>query len=284
MPGRASSNAASSAGDALSYAVAMSRIAARLAAATIGVLAFVGHLLVTFWVQPLTWHVGPPVLVVAVVLTVLAMSGVVPLLLYSWVLAPLRRRPASLGVDAAGRRFVAPVSAYYQGLASVMLMWFGAGLIVAERVPNGDQMRVAHIAGAVPVSVTAVTLAVAAAAALLFLDRPSVILQPAGLTIRRLRRRSDISWDELAPGGPLPLTKRASQIRLYRKHPRAGTVPPADKIPISWLQVSPEFLAAVIRHYVEHPEQRNGIGTEAELDQLRTSFAAESSPMPPQQS
>ncbi len=115
------------------------------------------------------------------------------------------------------------------------------------------------------------------AAALLVSNRPCVILAPAGITIRRLRRRSEINWDELAPGGPLPPTRRGtSQITLYRKYPRPGTGPLAGKIPIGWLQVSPEFLTAVIRHYVEQPEQRNGIGTEAELDRLRTTLPARS--------
>jgi hypothetical protein len=198
-------------------------------------------------------------------------------LLYIWVLAPLRRRPASLAVDAAGSRFVAPASPYYQGWLAVTLMWIGAGLVMTERVPNGDHMRVAQLPGAIPASVTAVTLTVGLAAVLLVGNRPRVILEPAGLTIRRLRRRSEINWDELAPGGPLPPTRRGtSQITLYRKPPRPGTVPPAEKMPIGWLQVSPEFLTAVIRHYVEQPEQRNGIGTEAELDRLRTTLPAQS--------
>jgi len=252
----------------------MSLIFARFAAASIGVLAFVGRLLVTFWVQPLTWRIESPALGLAVGLTILAMSVAVPLLLYIWILTGLQRRSASLGIDAAGSRFVAPSSPYYKGLLVVMLMWICAGLLITERVSNGDHMRVAHLPGAVPASVTAMTLAVATAAVLLFVNRPCVVLEPAGLTIRRLRRRTKISWDELAPGGPLPPTKHGnSQITLYRKPPRPGTVPPAEKLPIGWLHVNPEFLTAVIRHYVEQPQQRSGIGTEAELDRLRTTLA-----------
>ena len=260
----------------LAYAALMSLIAARFAAASIGVLAFVGHLLVTFSVQPLTWRIEPPALGLAVGLVALVMSAAVPLMLYLWVLAPLRLRPASLSVDAAGSRFVAPVSPYAQGWLAVTLMWIGAGLVMTERVPNGDAMRVAHLPAAIPASLTAVTLAVGLAAGVLFANRPCVIMAPAGLTIRRLRQRSEINWDELAPGGPLPPTGRGTkQMTLYRKPPRPGTVPRAEKIPISWLQVSPGFLAVVIRHYAEQPAQRSGIGTQAELDRLHTIVAAQ---------
>src|SRR5690349_17102984 len=159
----------------------MSLIAARFAAVVIGVLAFVGHLLVTFSVQPLTWRVEPPAFGLAVGLVALAMSAAVPLVLYMWLLAPLRRRPASLSADATGSRFVVPVSPYYQGWLAVTLLWIGAGLVMTERVPNGDAMRVADLPAAIPVSLTAVTLAVGLAAGLLFSKRPCVIFEPAGL-------------------------------------------------------------------------------------------------------
>jgi hypothetical protein len=257
----------------------MSLTAARFAAALIGVLAFVGHLLVTFLVQPLSWRVEPPAFGLAVGLVVLAMSAAAPLLLCLWVLAPLRHRPASLAVDTAGSRFVVPASPHYQGFLAVTLMWIGAGLVMTERVPNGDSMRVAQLTAAIPVSVTAVTLAVGLGAVLLVANRPCVILRPAGLTNRGLRRRRDIDWDELASGGPLPPARRGSgQVTLYRKpaQPGAGTVLSAANMPIGSLQVSPDFLTAVIRHYVEQPEQRTGIGTHAELERLRTTVSAQS--------
>src|SRR5258708_32464483 len=105
IPGRGPFNMVWPASGVLSYAAVMSLIAARFAAVLIGVLAFVGHLLVTFWVQPLTWRIEPPALGLAVGLAVLAMSAAVPLLLYIWGLAPLRRRPASLAVAAAASQF-----------------------------------------------------------------------------------------------------------------------------------------------------------------------------------
>lgn len=208
-------------------------------------------------------------------MTAYAVSGGVPLLLYIRVIWPLRRRPASLHIDSNGSRFVVPASPHYAALWAIVLMWAAAGLVMTERVPYGDHMRVAEFPGTIPASVTAVTLSIALAAVVLFVNRPSVTLKPTGLTIRRLRRQSEISWDDLAPGGPPPPAKRTSQITLYLKRPRPGTVLPASEtMPIGRLHLNPEFLTAAIRHYVEQPEQRNAIGTEAELTRLRSGLAA----------
>jgi hypothetical protein len=41
-------------------------------------------------------------------------------------------------------------------------------------------------------------------------------------------------------------------------------------LPVGRLHIDPAFLAGTVRHYVEQPWHRPAIGTEAELDRLRS--------------
>lgn len=198
------------------------------------------------WVQPLTWQIRPLGAAVPAGLGVLLVCAVAPILAYALVVRPGRGRPATLSVDRRHRRFVAPNSPYVSGYTAIMLMFLAGGLIVTERVPNGDRMRVSELAFAVPVSVVAVMLFVAAAAVLLFGNRPSVSLDATGLTVTGFIRRTTVRWSDLVPGGPLPY------LRVGRLH------------------VDPAFLTATIRHYVERPEHRPVIGTGTELARLRS--------------
>lgn len=247
---------------------------ARFAAVPFGLFAFVGRWLVTFWVQPLTWRIEPASVAIAVALTALAVSVAVPLLLYSRVISPLRSRPTSMDVDANRSRFFVPASPHYAGLQTITFMWLGGGLVMVERVPNGDHMRVAEFPEAIPVSVIGVVLSFAVAALALFLNRHSVALEPTGLTIQRMRRQSKIRWEDLAPGGPPPPPKPSTKnMRLYFKSPQPKQ-PAFQDVPVAWLHVDPEFLAAAIRHYVEQPAQRTAIGTGTELTRLQSALAA----------
>ncbi|MEV6965875.1 hypothetical protein AB0M47_12245 [Hamadaea sp. NPDC051192] len=81
-----------------------------------------------------------------------------------------------------------------------------------------------------------------------------------------MRSQSTIPWTLLAPGGPLPPAKRARQIWLYVAGPVRYT---RYQVPLS-VDVEPAFLAYAIRHYVDHPAARAAIGTDAELERLRT--------------
>ena len=48
-----------------------------------------------------------------------------------------------------------------------------------------------------------------------------------------------------------------------------GEFRPTASIPVGWLYVDAAFLAAVIRHYVDHPENRDAIGTAQEHSRLQ---------------
>ena len=253
------------------YPAVMSPAATRIAAVVIAFVAFLLHLLVTFWIQPLTWHIRPPGAGLLVGFGALLVSGAIPVLSYLVLAPPQRTRPASLRVDARHRRFVAPTSARFPGFSAIVMTWLGAGLIVTERVPNGDRVRVAEIPFALPVSVTSVTLAVAIAATVLFINRPSVSLDATGLTINSFVRRTAIAWSDLAPGGPPPpAVPNPTSIRLYLNGPAANGPLLAKYLPAGRLYVDPAFLSATIRGYVQRPEHRPAIGTEPELTRLQS--------------
>lgn len=253
------------------YAASVSLAVGRLVAVSMCVLAFAGRLAETFWVRPVAWRVEPTAVGVLISLMALAGGVAVPLLLYRWLLSPQRRRPADLRVDALRSRFVVPSSLYLKGMQAIIVMWIGAGGLVTERVPNGYRVRLAEFEGAIPISIAMVTLCTAAAVTLLFLNRPNLTLTPAGLAVRWLGRRVEVSWADLLPGGPPPPAKTGmfSKITLYFGDPgRTGTLS-TQEVPVGQLGVDPAFLAGVIRLYAEQPERRQGIGTEAELARLR---------------
>lgn len=243
---------------------------ARIAAVAFGALAFALRLMVTFWIEPLTWRADSVLLGLVFFLA----SGILPALAvfggYWLVTRRLSCRPALLALDARRRRLVAPASSVRAGWTAILCMWFAAGGVMTERVPGGDRMRVARFAGAVPVSVAVVTSFLALAALFLVVRRPWVALDPAGLTVQRLRRRAMIAWDDLAPGGPPPpAERRPGWVRVYRNTP-AGAPFVAEDLPVGRLHVDAAFLAGAVRHYVAHPERRRAIGTEAELSRLRS--------------
>ncbi|MDI1464795.1 hypothetical protein QEZ54_27870 [Catellatospora sp. KI3] len=91
-------------------------------------------------------------------------------------------------------------------------------------------------------------------------------LRPEGILVRRaVGRPVRIAWAELSAGHPrrpglndlmLPVTRRESP-----------TLGQPRYLSLGW-QTHPWFLADAIRWYADHPEDRAGIGTQAEHDRL----------------
>ena len=76
--------------------------------------------------------------------------------------------------------------------------------------------------------------------------------------------QSLVRWEELRPGQPTS-PPSAGSLTLFRDRPgRAGRV----MLGLSQIQVHTAFLADAIRFYVDHPERRAAIGTQAEYDHL----------------
>jgi hypothetical protein len=92
-----------------------------------------------------------------------------------------------------------------------------------------------------------------------------------------------LAWDRLAPLSPPPPAKRRPRnIKVYLNvPPLPGQYPFSEDLPAGWLHVDPAFLAAAVRHYVEHPEHRAAIGTAEELTRLRSAVQDEHDLSPP---
>jgi hypothetical protein len=79
-----------------------------------------------------------------------------------------------------------------------------------------------------------------------------------------------VRWDELAPGGPIwPQPSRLRSLLLHRIPVPGAPASVPMSAPVWRMYVDPGFLARVIRHYVEHADDRAGIGTEDGLRKLR---------------
>jgi hypothetical protein len=146
-----------------------------------------------------------------------------------------RRRPKEFTIHKG--HFVVEASPFFAAGQAMMLMVLSGGLVFSERVPFGDSMRLAEFA--LPATVVAVGLFWAGALAHLLIARPQLRIDHDGLTIRRVWRFTRIAWDDLAPGGPVPPTRRrARQMRVYLNGPPVfGQYPPSEDIPIGWLHI-----------------------------------------------
>jgi hypothetical protein len=249
----------------------MSPTAARIAAVPFGLLAFAGNLVAKFWITPLGWKL-PFALSLVVYVGSFALTLIIPVVGYALLGRVLWGPPASLNADPGRNRFVVPVSPEYSGSMAIVWMGLASSGVLTERVPNGDAVPVAAIDHAVPVSVAAVSVFFLVAAHFLLVNRPRVTLEPAGLTVHRLGRPDRIRWDDLAPGGPPPPAERKPKVlRLHLNSPPIwGWHYPSKDLPVGRLHIDPAFLAGTVRHYVEQPWHRPAIGTEAELDRLRS--------------
>lgn len=254
----------------------MSLRVVRIAVVVIGFGALLSGLTVTLWVHPLRDRIEPSWLGLLVHVLGLTASSLVPLAIFAWLVCPLRLRPAAFQVDSTPRRFVVGTFPRTPGIQAILLLWIGGNFIMsAARGPDGTVGFAGWRSAVVPVGLFGLLIVVALVA--LFIRQAAVVLEPAGITIQRSRRRrTAIPWDELAPGGPPPPAKASPSLTLYRRGWQPGVGPPrTDELPVGLLNVQPAFLAGAIRRYAEQPQFRAGIGTPTELARLRADLPPE---------
>jgi hypothetical protein len=247
----------------------MSATALRWCAVPIGLLAFAFRIALTFWLEPFVWRMS--LANALLVMTGGALTGLIVLIgTFAWLTRGDRGRPSRF-VPGPGR-FTVPASPVYAGYQAIGLMFISGGLVLTERVPGGDAMRMAQFDFAWPVSIIFVGFFWVAALAILLVQRPQLHLDAGGLTIRRVWRTTRLAWDELAPGGPPPPAKRRPRhMTIHLDAPAVfGRYPASEDVPVGGLHIDPTFLAGAIRHYVEHREDRCRIGTAEELTRLRS--------------
>ncbi|MFG2054388.1 hypothetical protein ACGFI9_10165 [Micromonospora sp. NPDC048930] len=208
--------------------------------------------------------------------TALAVSAAVPVGLYHLtVLSSVPRRPASLRLDDRHGGFVVPAAPHFIGDFAIIVLWVAGGSLLTERVPGGDGIRLAEFDFAALTSALLVGLLFVVAVVLVLSDRPRVALDPDGLTVQLTTTRQRVSWDELAPGGPPPPAgRRANDLILQRAVAPGRRLRPV-RIPVGSFQVDSAFFANVIRDYVEQPDERRHIGSEAGLARLHSRFGSQ---------
>lgn len=192
----------------------------------------------------------------------LVLTILVPLGLHLLVTAFVSRRSlTTFWVDERRERFVAH-ALHTQTYWVILIAWSAARVVTPFR--GGPPYPTA-------VSLGFVAFALVAAAAILLLDRPRVVLTPAGLTVQRLRHRTFHTWDELEFHEP-PAPLRTPSVIAFRV--RSATTPQFLHIPVARLDSREPFLTAALRNYAEHPGHRPAIGTRDELDRLRAEAEA----------
>ncbi|WP_203912498.1 hypothetical protein [Rhizocola hellebori] len=244
----------------------MSATALRWSAVPLGMLAFALRLAATLWWEPFTWRfnwfVSLLLWLAAMIVTVGVPFGIFALLSRGY------RRPAEFALGKRG--FTAPLSPIGAGSQAILLLFLAGGLVVTERVPNSDSMRLAEFNNGWFASLIIASVLAAGAVTIVLTRRQQLLLDAEGLTIRRWWRGRRLKWDELAPGGPLPPAKKSQgSLQLNRKQPPHSThYVPAEMIGIAFVDIDPTYLAAAIRRYVENPQDRAAIGTAEELSRL----------------
>lgn len=123
-----------------------------------------------------------------------------------------------------------------------------------------ERNREGRAGGTFLVIASVILVLTAGAVAVFAIGRGHVDLTREGIGWGRGPFRRAVGWDELAPGGPLRAHPGERKLRLET---RGGARSISTQV-----DVNPWFLADAIRWYVEHPEHRGGIGTQAEHDRL----------------
>jgi hypothetical protein len=103
-----------------------------------------------------------------------------------------------------------------------------------------------------------------------------VQLRRAGLVVTRPFGALVVPWEALALGHPLPVAPKASRLPLTYARPGLvrGRGLTFDRRWIYVPHIHAGFLADAIRNYVNHPQHRAAIGTQAEHDRLRHALAS----------
>jgi hypothetical protein len=192
----------------------------------------------------------------------IAMLG--PPLGYLWLTRRLLRAPTTFQRADDGAAFAVDGSPVKPGFLAIVLMLLAGNVVPYEKVPNTDRIGLPAdpiLQGfiALPVLLALVALAV------LWLPDAGLRLTPTGITVRHAFRSHEIHWDDLLPGGPHP---GRWTMRLLHRGPDGD--PRSCRVPVFRLYVDGVFLATVARHYAERREHRADIGTQTELDRLRT--------------
>lgn len=120
-----------------------------------------------------------------------------------------------------------------------------------------------------------ITLVAAAAALLSWCDLPRLELRPDGVRVRRLRSAAT-PWAALRRGTPLRPRRNDQILALPVDNPDLVSPLFAKNplIPLGW-DADPWFVADTIRWYVDHPQDRPALGTEAELARLQERLTAQ---------
>ncbi|MFG1604944.1 hypothetical protein [Actinoplanes sp. NPDC049265] len=246
----------------------MSARVAVLIAVPFAVLAFVLRLGGVLWWQPVTWRLGMVPGMLAFLGAFAASIGI-PLAAYLLATRAARRKPATWQLDTTNRRFFAPVSPASAGPRAILLGWIAGAAIPTERMPGHNAMRIAHLGVVTTIGTVVSALLLLAAMLILLLNRPSLSLDPCGLTLYRLVGRTSIPWTNLVPSGPrVPGERNPAALKLLLRRP--GEAPPQQhRLPVRALHIDTAYLATTIRHYTSDASHRPSIGTVEELAALK---------------
>jgi hypothetical protein len=254
----------------------MSARVAMLLAMPFVVLAFGLRLGEKLWLEPLTWRLHHFVPELLTSLGLLAASAAVPIGGYLLLTRSARKRPRTWHLDIRKGRFTAPASPCVTGPWAVATGWACGGIVLTERVPDQEHMRVAQLGVATTISIAlaAATLITILLLPLLIVvvNRPLLSLDPDGMTLQSLGRRTRLRWEELLPGGPpRPSKPNPAALVLYQRQTASADGQPRP-LPARWLHIDTAFLADTIRRYADSPDHRAGIGTAEELTALQQTF------------
>ncbi|MFC0004768.1 hypothetical protein [Micromonospora siamensis] len=195
--------------------------------------------------------------------------GPLPVLLFAGaILWVVWRRPGrgELRVDEQERAFYVPPRPGV-GLAPV---WAGYAAYQAVGSAFDAPRDRTSLAFAVLFGIFALGIAVGC-----WRRAPGVELTPDGITHRHLEREVFVPWAAVDPAGRVgtPSPRRVGAISLPIVRPELlrgrGWGRTRDQVGTAELDLAPARLAAVLRHYVTHPEDRSAIGTTGELARLR---------------
>ncbi|MEH0823836.1 MULTISPECIES: hypothetical protein [unclassified Micromonospora] len=244
---------------------------ARLAALPFALAASLLRIGAEFWLKPLTWSLDSAAAGLLAWVAVSVGSILVPMAGYLLLTRAARRRPATFRVDLVNRRFTAPAAPAWSGPWSIIAGWLAGGPLITERVPGEDRVRFFESGDALVWNVLALVAVLVVVVLVLWDDRPRLTLDESGMTLRGLVKHRTVRWDRLLPGGPpAPAGKVFAALVLSEQPTSPAGRPVPHQLSVGPLHVDLAFLAATVRHYVEHPERRSAIGTTPELDRLRS--------------